>query len=74
MVKHRSGTRWSDDREVERRSLWSAPCTRRRGALVSWFDLKIKVKGFSRFRLKIGGYGFPDLGLKTGSYNLVICA
>jgi hypothetical protein len=37
-----------------------APCTRRRGAWISWFGLKIKVDGF------------PGLCLKTGSYGLVI--
>jgi hypothetical protein len=40
---HRLGTRWSDDREVECRRVWFAPCTRRRVALVSWFSLKTKV-------------------------------
>jgi hypothetical protein len=52
----------------------SAPFTRRRGARVSWIDLKTKVDGFSWFSLKISGYGFPGLGLKTGSYGLVIWA
>jgi hypothetical protein len=61
----------------------SAPCPRRRGARVSWFSLKMKVDGFSRFGLTTGGYGFvvwrqnhplgfPGLGLKTGSCGLVI--
>jgi hypothetical protein len=50
---------------------------------VSWFSLKTKVNGLSRFGLKTGGYGFvvwpqnhslgfPGLCLKTGSYGLVI--
>jgi hypothetical protein len=52
--------------------VWSAPCTRRRGAQVSWFDLKTMVNGFSQFGLKTGGYGFPGWGLKTSSYGLVI--
>jgi hypothetical protein len=34
----------------------SAPCTRRRGARISWFNLKTKVDGFSQFGLKTGGY------------------
>jgi hypothetical protein len=37
---------------------------------ISWFGLKNKVDGFSRFGLKIGGFGFPSLGLKTSSYDL----
>jgi hypothetical protein len=55
----------------------------RRGARVSWFSLKTKVDGFSRFSLKTGGYGSYglaskslarvfDLGFKTGSCGLVI--
>jgi hypothetical protein len=52
MVKHGSGTRWPDDREVERHCVRSTPCIRRRGARVSWFSLKTKVDGFSRFGLK----------------------
>jgi hypothetical protein len=40
---HRSGTRWSDDREVEWHRVWSAPCMWRRGARVSWLSLKTKV-------------------------------
>jgi hypothetical protein len=43
-------------------------------SMVSWFDLKTKVDGFSRFGLKTGGFGFPSLGLKIVSYNLVIWA
>jgi hypothetical protein len=37
---------------------------------ISWFGLKTKVDGFSRFGLKIGGFGFPSLGLQTSSYDL----
>jgi hypothetical protein len=83
MVKHRSGTRWPDDREVSLRCVRSAPCTKRRGVRVSWFRFKTKVDGFSRFGLKPvatvfvvwpqnHSLGFPDLGLKAGSYGLVI--
>jgi hypothetical protein len=39
---------------------------------VSWFGLKFKVDGFSRFGLKPGGFEFSSLGLKTNSYGLVI--
>jgi hypothetical protein len=42
--------------------------------LVSWFGLKTKVDGFSRFDLKTDGFGFPGLGLKTDNYSLVIWA
>jgi hypothetical protein len=63
--------------------VWSARCIRRRGAWVSWFSLKTKVDGFSRFDLETGGcssFGltskplarFPGCGLKTDSYGLVI--
>jgi hypothetical protein len=59
----------------------STPCTRRRGAQVSWFSLKTKVNGlsvvwpqnhcdgFSRICLKAGGYGFSRFGLKTSGYG-----
>jgi hypothetical protein len=40
---HRSGTRWPGDREIGWRRVWSAPCTWRRGAQVSWLSLKTKV-------------------------------
>jgi hypothetical protein len=52
--------------------VWSAPCIRRRGVLVSWFGLKTKVDGFSRFGLKTSGFGFLGLDLKTGSFSLVV--
>jgi hypothetical protein len=52
---------------------WSAPCTSRLGAWVSWFDLKTKVDGFSQFGLKTGGSRFSGLGLKIGNYGLMIC-
>jgi hypothetical protein len=67
---HKSGTRWSGDREVGWRCVRSAPCTLRRGAQVSWLCLKTKVNdlsvvwpqnhwnGFLQFDLKIGGDGF----------------
>jgi hypothetical protein len=42
---YRSGTRWPDDREVGWRRVQSAPCTWRRGARVSWLNLKTKVDG-----------------------------
>jgi hypothetical protein len=44
---HRSGTQWSDDREVRRCYVRSAPCTRRRGARVSWLNVKTKVNSLS---------------------------
>jgi hypothetical protein len=44
---HRSGTRWSGDREVELHRMRSTPCTWRRGARVSWLSLKTKVDGLS---------------------------
>jgi hypothetical protein len=44
--------------------MWPAPCTRRRGAHVSWFSLKIKVDSFSRFGFKTGGYDFCGLASK----------
>jgi hypothetical protein len=60
-----------------------APCTRRRGARVSYFSLKTKVDCFSRFGLKTGSYGscgltskplarVSDLGLKIGSCGFMI--
>jgi hypothetical protein len=83
MVKHKSDTRWPDDREVGWCYMQFAPCIRRRGAWVSWFSLKTKVDSFYRFGLKIGGYGSCGLtskplawvfglGLKIGSRGLVI--
>jgi hypothetical protein len=64
MIKHRSGTRWLNDWEVEWRRVWSVPCTRRQGEWVSCFSLKTKVDGFSRFGFKTDGYGSYDLALK----------
>jgi hypothetical protein len=64
MVKHKSGTRWPDDREVGWRCVRSAPCTRRGGARVSLFSIKTKVNGFSRFGFKTGGYGSCGLTSK----------
>jgi hypothetical protein len=75
---HRSGTRWSSDREVGWRCVRSAPCTWRRGAWVSWLSLKIKVDGLSvvwpqnhRDDLSVvwpqnHWDGFLQFGLKTG--------
>jgi hypothetical protein len=60
MVKHRSGTRWLDDREVGWHCVQSVPYTRRREERVSWLSLKTKVDGF------------PGLCLKTSSCSLVI--
>jgi hypothetical protein len=42
---HRSGTRWSGDREVGWRHVRSAPSTWRLGERVSWLSLKTKVDG-----------------------------
>jgi hypothetical protein len=42
---HRSGTRWSGDREVRWRCVRFAPGTWRLGAQVSWLGLKTKVDG-----------------------------
>jgi hypothetical protein len=44
---HRSGTRWSDDREVQWRRVRSAMFMWRRGARVSWLSLKTKINGLS---------------------------
>jgi hypothetical protein len=55
---HRSGTQWPGDREVGWRCVWSAPCTWRREAWVSWLIIKTKGDGFSQFGLKTGGSGF----------------
>jgi hypothetical protein len=44
---HRSGTRWLGDREIGWRCVRSTPCTWRRGAQVSWLNLKTKVDGLS---------------------------
>jgi hypothetical protein len=75
---HRSGTQWSNDQEVRWHCIWSAPCTWRREARVSWLSLKTKIDGLSvvwhqnhwdsflRFSLKTGGDGFSRFGLKTG--------
>jgi hypothetical protein len=64
--------------------MWFAPCTRRRGAYVSWFSLKTKVDSFSGLASKPvatvlvvwpqnHSLWFSGLGFKTGSYGLVIC-
>jgi hypothetical protein len=74
---HRSSTRWPGDREVGWRHVWSAPCTRRRGAWVSLLSLKTKVDdlwvvwpqnhsgGFRWFGFKTSDNGFCRFGLKT---------
>jgi hypothetical protein len=61
--------------------VWCAPCTRRRGAQISWLSLKTKVDGlsvvwpqnhrdnFSWFGLKTDGDGFSRFGLKTGDFG-----
>jgi hypothetical protein len=43
----RSGTQWLRDREVGWCCVWSAPCTWRREARVSWLSFKTKVDGLS---------------------------
>jgi hypothetical protein len=47
----------SGGREVGWRRVWSAPCTRRWGARVSWLSLKIKIDIFSGLSLKIDSCG-----------------
>jgi hypothetical protein len=42
-LSHRSGTRWPSDQEVGWRRVWSAPCTWKRGAQISWLSLKTIV-------------------------------
>jgi hypothetical protein len=42
---HKLGTRWPGNREVGWRCVWSASCTWRQGARVSWLSLKTKVDG-----------------------------
>jgi hypothetical protein len=56
--------------------VWSALCTLRRGACVSWLSIKTKIYGLSvvwpqnywdsflRFGLKTGGDGFSSLASK----------
>jgi hypothetical protein len=63
---HRSGTQWPDDREVRWRCMWSAPCTWRREARVSWLSLKTKVDGLWVVWPQNHSYGFLRFGLKTG--------
>jgi hypothetical protein len=72
MVKHRSGTRWPDDREVRWRWLQSALYIRRREARVSWFGLKTKVDCLLVVWPQKHLDGFPGLSLKIGSYGLMI--
>jgi hypothetical protein len=74
MVKHRSGTRWPDDQEVGWHHVRSAPCTRRRGVQVYWFDLNTKLDGLLVVWFQNNWVRFSGLGLKTGSYGLVIWA
>jgi Ni/Co efflux regulator RcnB len=40
---HRSGTRWSGDRDIGWRHVRSTPDMWRRGARVSWLSLKTKI-------------------------------
>jgi hypothetical protein len=61
---HRSGTRWSDDREVEWHCVWSAPCMWRRGVQVSWLSLKTKVDGLWVVWPQNHLYGFFGLASK----------
>jgi hypothetical protein len=61
MVKHMSGTQWLDDREIGWRCVWCAPCTRKRGARVSWFSLKSRSTVSS------------DLASKPVATVLVVC-
>jgi hypothetical protein len=73
MVKHRSGTRWPDDRGVGWRRVRSAPCTRRWGARVSWFALKTKVDEFSGLCLKIGSSGLVIWASKSPRRFFSLC-
>jgi hypothetical protein len=76
MIRHRLGTRWWNNHEVGWCCVQFAPCTRRRGARVSWFSLKTKVDRFPHLRHKTDSCGlviwpmkspwwFLGLGLKT---------
>jgi hypothetical protein len=55
---HRSDTRWPDDKEIGWHYVRFAPCTRRRGAWVSWLSLKTKVYGLSVVWRQNRWYGF----------------
>jgi hypothetical protein len=52
----------------------SIPCTKRRGARISWLSLKTKVDGLSVVWPQNHCDWFPALGLKTECYGLVIWA
>jgi hypothetical protein len=72
MVKHISGTRWPDDREVRWRFVRSVLLTKRQGAWVSQFSLETKADGLSVVWPQNHWDGFFGLGLKTGSYSLSV--
>jgi hypothetical protein len=61
---HRSGTRWSGDREFGWRHVQSAPYTWRRGTRVSWLGIKTKVDGLSMVCHQNHWNGFSGLTLK----------
>jgi hypothetical protein len=61
---HRSGTRWSDDREVGWRRVRSALCTWRRGARVSWLGVKQRLMVCEWFGLKTTWTVFAGLASK----------
>jgi hypothetical protein len=64
MIKHMSGTRWLDGREVG--MTLCAICTvhKEARARISWFSPKTKVYGFSWFDLKTVGYSSCGLASK----------
>jgi hypothetical protein len=63
---HRSGTRWSDDREVGWHRVRSAPCIWRRGVHVSCLSLKTNFDGLSVVWPQNHWDGFLWFGIKTG--------
>jgi hypothetical protein len=68
----RSNTRWPDDREVGWRRVRSAPCTWRRGVLVSWLSHKTKIDSLSVVWPQNHWDNFLWFGLKTGGYDFLV--
>jgi hypothetical protein len=52
--------------------VWSAPCTWRRGAWISWLSLKTKFDGLSVVWLQSHWQGFLWFGLKTGGDGFLV--